>query len=213
MNQQWSRKHHKPQTQPQGTQRQPQRRNDRSTHTDREYWPLLIVSPPAPEAPAAAPAAQSLSLYHSSKDHPGSHTQNKMESFYTALKDVSNSISQTIANTISHSSSYTPSTTSTPPSPPPPSNIPSSRQIARPNNTNNGASPSSEKLNSLAVEIAVSIIQLGVISIGIWYWKKWLANVMGGGAMNGMGRGVGGDQSQARERLTKMLSKFKSFKC
>lgn len=121
-----------------------------------------------------------------------------MESFYTALKEVSNSISQIITSTIS-SYELSSSTSTRTPTPSPPS---TTRKITT-QNKNANANESAEKLNNLAIEIAVSIIQLGVISIGIWYWKKWLANTMGAGGMGPGGRG--GDNPQARERLMKML--------
>ena len=121
-----------------------------------------------------------------------------MDDFLTILKNAAGSLSKTIESTISSSSTSSISRSSTDNS----VNYSQSSnhtQVIRGKDLNKRSVDRKE----FAVALASEIFQLIVISIGSWYFSKWLLK------QNGLGRGMasadGNNTSEARERLTNML--------
>lgn len=124
-----------------------------------------------------------------------------MDDILLVAKDIFSSISKTIEATLSPTNNTLRPTASSS------SSVNSHGKAIRGSNSNNGRSnaiDNNEGIDGkeLAVKIAAEVFQLFVISIGSWYLSKWLMR------QNGMGKfssPSSGDNSEARQRLEKML--------
>jgi len=134
-----------------------------------------------------------------------------MDELILTLKSIASAVSKTIETTILSTTSSNSSNGKSSSN----NNIKtsSSNNNTTQNESSSSSSPSSSIVSKqnpnnskdIAIQIGMEIFQLCVISIGSWYFSKWIlrqsANRMGGPMHSNSG-----DNAQARERLAKMLT-------